>query len=77
VESLRAICFTHAVLNRPIMVYPHQIFSVFQSAAIPGLRDPRQMATYIMAVGGGVVPVSESPEEVRTKLETIEEKKSE
>ena len=53
--------FTHANLNTPIFVTKTQVFSLYFSET--------HKATLLLATGGAMIPVKESLDEARKKLQ--------
>ena len=55
------LTFTHANLNRPVEVAAQLVFGFYYSDS--------HKCVFLVASGGAIIPVSESQEEVRAKLQ--------
>jgi len=59
--QLKMVEFTHANLNKRVLVVPTNVFTVYFGDA--------DKSTHIVSVAGTVFPVTESVEEVRRAIE--------
>jgi hypothetical protein len=60
---MKLLTFTHANLNTPIEVVAGQVFSYYYSNS--------HKCVLLLAVGGAMIPVAESMEEVREKMQNL------